>query len=420
MTLLRLFASALVAGSTVNSAPATDWPRLRGPNGSGVVAEAIPVKFAAENQLWKSPLPGSGHGSPIVVGDRVFVQACSSDNSKRSLICLIAKTGKIEWTQDIAAQKPNNIHRKNSSASSTPAGDGERVIAAVWDGAALALYAYDLTGKELWNAPLGAYSSAHGAGHSPMIFEGVVYLNVDSDSSAKLVAFDAKTGDKKWSVDRIKERASYTTPLVLEEKGKPAQLILGTTTTVDSYDPKTGKINWTYTVAWESRTKLRAVGQPLVAAGNVVTYMGEGGSGRYMVAVKTDGTGELGAKGKAWDLKEKDRTPYVPSALAYGDHLYWVNDTGFAACAEAATGKILWYERAFPKGVSSSPILVNGLVLAFDETGRSVAFQASPKAFETVGESYLGEPVFASPAAANGRLFVRGTQNLYCFVAKGS
>ncbi len=420
MTLLRLIALAILAGSTLNSAPATDWPRLRGPNGNGIVAEAIPVKLTSENLLWKTPLPGSGHGSPIVVGDRVFVQACSSDNAKRSLICLNAKTGKIDWTQDVAAQKPNSIHRKNSSASSTPTSDGKRVIATVWDGNAIALYAYDMTGKELWNASVGGYSSAHGAGHSPMIFDGVVYLNVDSDSSAKLVAYDAKTGDKKWAVDRIKERASYTTPLMLEEKAKPAQLILGTTTTVDSYDPKTGKTNWTYAVAWESRTKLRAVGQPLIAAGNILTYMGEGGSGRYMVAVKSDGTGELGAKGKVWDLIEKDRTPYVPSALAYEDHLYWVNDTGFAACAEAKTGKILWYERALPKGVSSSPILVNGVVLAFDETGRSVAFRASPKAYETVGESKLGESVFASPAAADGRLFVRGTQHLHCFVTKGS
>ena len=416
---LRHFAPlVLVAGCSLGLAGAADWTRLRGPNGTGVVTEATPVKFTAKDQLWKTPIPGSGHGSPIIVGERVFLQTSSADGDKRSLICLNAKTGKIDWSKDIAAQKPNGMHKKNTPASSTPASDGERVFTTVWDGSSLSLHAFDLTGKALWDAPLGSYSAQHGAAHSPMVFDGLVYMNVDSDSSAKLVAYDAVKGTQTWKMDRVKERASYTTPMVLEEKGKPAQLILGTTTTVDSYDPKSGKSNWSYTVVWPSGKRLRAVGQPLLAAGNIVTYMGEGGSGRYMVAVKTDGQGELGAKGKAWELN--DKTPYVPSALAYEDHLYWVNDTGFAGCADAKTGKILWYSRAFPKAVSSSPILVNGTVLAFDEAGKAVAFKASPKEYEPLGESALGEGVFSSPAAAGGRLFVRGTQHLYCFGAKGS
>lgn len=419
MTLRRLALFVLVSCSIFGFARAADWARLRGPNGAGVVSEATPVKFTAKDQLWKTPIAGTGHGSPIIVGDRVFLQASSNDDSKRSLICLSAMTGKIEWTKEIGGQKAP-IHKKNTMASSTPASDGERVFATVWDGAALSLYAYDLAGKELWNASLGSYAAQHGAAHSPMVFGGLVYMNVDSDSSAKLVAYDAVKGTETWKVDRVKERASYTTPMVLEEKDKPAQLILGTTTTVDSYDPKTGKSNWSYAIVWPAGKKLRAVGQPILAAGNIVTYMGEGGSGRYMVAVKTDGTGTLGAKGKAWDSNEKERTPYVPSVLTHGEHLYWINDTGFAACADAKTGKIIWYARAFPKGVSSSPILVNGTILAFDEAGKAVAFQASPKEFESVAESSLGEAVFSSPAAAGGRLFVRGTQNLYCFGPKGS
>ena len=419
MTPRRLAAFFFLATSTAGYAKAADWSRLRGPNGTGIVAEATPVKFTAKDQLWKTPIPGTGHGSPIVVGDRVFLQASSTDDSTRSLMCLNAKTGKVDWTKDVAAQRLGSIHKKNTTASSTPASDGERVYASVWDGSALSLYAYDLSGKELWNASLGTFTGQHGAAHSPMVFDGLVYLNLDSDSSAKLVAYDAVKGTEKWKVDRIKERASYTTPMILEENGKPAQLILGTTTAVDSYDPKTGKSNWTYTVAWDGRTKLRAVGQPLLAAGKIVTYMGEGGKGRYMVAVKPDGKGDLGAKGKVWELK--DKTPYVPSALVFEDHLYYVNDTGYAGCIDAKTGEIKWYERAFfQKGVSSSPILVNGTVLAFDESGKAIAFKASPKEYEAVAESNLGEGVFASPAAAGGRLFIRSTQHLYCFGPKGS
>ena len=417
MMFRRLALFAFVVGCSLGLAGATDWARLRGPNGTGVVSEATPVKFTAKDQLWKTPIPGVGHGSPIIVGDRVFLQSGSADHSQRNLHCLNAKTGKLEWTKEIAGRVPEGLHKKNTGASSTPASDGERVYTTVWDGAALALYTYDLTGKELWNAPLGSFTGQLGAAHSPMVFDGLVYVNLDSDVSAKLVAYDAIKGTETWKVDRVKERASYTTPMVLEEKGKPAQLILGTTTSVDSYEPRTGKSNWSYTVVYPVK-KLRAVGQPMLAAGNIVTYMGEGGTGRYMVAVKTDGTGSLGEKGKAWELK--DKTPYVPSALVYEDHLYWVNDTGFAACADAKTGEILWYSRTNQKGISSSPILVKDTILAFDETGKAVAFKASPKEYEPLGESNLGEGVFSSPAAAGGRLFVRGTQHLFCFGPKGS
>ncbi len=418
MTLPRFAIFALAAGSSLGLAGAADWSRLRGPNGTGVVEEKTPVSFTAKDQLWKTALPGTGHGSPIIVGDRVFIQLSSADDSKRSLHCLNTKTGKIDWTKDVGAQKANSMHKKNTTASSTPASDGKRVYAAVWDGTSLALFAYDLDGQELWNKSLGTYSAQHGAAHSPMVFDGLVYLNVDSDSSAKLVAFEAVKGDEKWRVDRVKERASYTTPMVLEEKGKPTQLILGTTTTVDSYDPKTGKSNWSYTLEWPTGKKLRAVGQPLFAAGNIVTYMGEGGAGRYMVAVKADGEGTLGAKGKAWELK--DKTPYVPSALAFENHLYWVTDSGFAACADAQTGKLLWDARAFQKGVSSSPILVGGTVFAIDEAGKAIAFKATPKGYEPTGKSDVGEPVLSSPAAAGGRLFIRGAEHLFCYGPKGT
>ena len=415
MSLRRFAAFACVAVLPLGFAGAEDWARLRGPNGTGVVAEATPVKFTAKDQLWKTAIPGVGHGSPIVVGERVFIQSSSSDSKTRSLHCLGAKSGKVEWTKSIGGQKADSMHKKNTPASSTPASDGRSVYASVWDGSALALYAYDFSGRELWTAPLGTFSGAHGAGHSPMVFDGVVYLNIDSDASARLVALDAKTGEPKWKADRLKERASYTTPMILEAKGKPVQLLLGTSTTVDSYDPKTGKVNWTCTVG----TKLRAVGQPILAAGNLVTYMGEGGKGRHMVSVKTDGSGDVTKTGKAWEISDASTTPYVPSALASGDHIYWVNDTGFAGCLDAKTGKIVWYERCCSTGVSSSPILVKDAVLVFDEAGKAVAFRASPKGLEKLGESNLGEAVLSSPAAAGGRLYVRGAEHLFCFGAKG-
>lgn len=419
MTLRRIAVGLFTAAALFATASAADWARFRGPNGTGIVEGGALLKFTLKDDLaWKTKIPGVGHGSPIVVKDRVFLQTSTPDETGRVLMCINAKTGKEEWTKPVAGQK-QKMHKKNSGASSTPASDGERVFLSVWDGTAVSLMAFDLAGKELWNTPVEKYNSQHGAGHSPMTHDGMVYLNFDDDVTAKLIAFDAKTGEVKWTQPRKIQRASYTTPFMLETAGKPAQLILGTTTTVDSYNPKTGTVNWTYNVKWVG-APLRAIGQPVLAAGNILTYFGEGGSGRYMVCVKPDGKGDVSGKGMAWDLREKDKTPYVPSMIVHKDHLYWVNDTGFAACASAKTGKIVWYERLFAKGVSASPMLVGDSIFAIAEDGTAKAFKASPTGLEDLGTSQLGEGVYASPAAAGGKLFIRGMEHLYCFGLKGS
>jgi outer membrane protein assembly factor BamB len=421
MTLRRTAAGIFTAAALLATASAADWVRFRGPNGTGVVEGNIPLKFTLKDDLvWKTKIPGVGHGSPIVVKDKVFLQTSTADQTGRMLMCLDAKTGQEVWSKQVAGHK-QAMHKKNSGASSTPASDGERVFLSVWDGTAVSLMAFDFTGKELWNKPINKFTGQHGAGHSPMTHDGMVYFNFDDDVSAKLVAFDAKTGDEKWSQPRKKERASYTTPFILETSGKPAQLILGTTTTVDSYNPKTGAVNWTFNVNWAGiKAPLRAIGQPVLAAGNILTYFGEGGSGRYMVSVKPDGKGDVSGKNTAWESREKDKTPYVPSMIVLKDHIYWVNDTGFAACADAKTGKIVWYERIFSSGVSASPILVGDTIFAIAEDGTAKAFKASPSGLEETGTSKLGEGVYASPAAAGGKLFIRGMEHLYCIGLKGS
>jgi len=420
MILRRLTAGFFATSLLFASATAADWARFRGSNGSGIAESGTPLQFTLkENLAWKLKIPGVGHGSPIVVKDKIFLQTSTPDETGRLLLCIDAKTGKELWSKQVAGQK-QKMHKKNSGASSTPASDGERVFVSVWDGTAISLMAFDFTGKELWSKPINKFSGQHGAGHSPMVFDGMVYLNFDDDVSAKLVAFDAKTGEQKWSQPRKIERASYTTPFVLGAPGQGASLILGTTTTVDSYDPKTGKVIWSYAVKWTAGKPLRAIGQPILAGGNIVTYFGEGGSGRYMVAVKAEGKGDMSAKNTAWELREKDKTPYVPSMLAKDSHIYWVNDTGFAGCQDAKTGKIVWYERLFSKGVSASPMLVGDTIFAIAEDGTAKAFKASPSGLEEASASQLGEGVYASPAASDGKLYIRGMEHLFCFVGKGS
>jgi outer membrane protein assembly factor BamB len=419
MSFPRCLTVVTLIGVVAFAASAADWSRFRGPNGTGVADGPAPVQFdLKEDVAWKVKIPGVGHGSPIVVGDKTFLQSAAADGATRTVHCLSTTDGKEVWAYTVSGTQAK-LHKKNNLGASTPCSDGERVYAAYWDGTQVKLTALDMAGKEVWTKQLGEFANEHGFAHSPMVFDGLVYFNLDMQDAADVLAFDAKTGERKWAAKRKGHRACYTVPMIAEKAGKP-ELIVGSTTTIDSYDPKTGKSNWTYTVQWEKAgiKPLRAIGQPVLAGGQVVTYFGEGGSGRYMVAVKDGGRGDVTATAKAWDLTKG--TPYVPGLIVRDDHLYWVTDDGLAACADAKTGRTKWTERVLPKGASSSPILIGETVLVFGEDGTAAAFAASPKGAGEVKRSAVGEPVFATPAVANGRLYVRGGDHLFCIRQKGS
>jgi outer membrane protein assembly factor BamB len=405
---------SVVLGLTV--APAADWSRFRGPNGSGI-AEGVLPPIDPKAPLWKVEIPGQGRSSPVVVAGKVFLQTASSDGQSRSLLCLDATSGKTLWTRDVPAQpivkkKNQGVHAKNSLASSTPACDGQHVYCVWWDGSGVALHAYDLMGNEVWRTSLGGFVSQHGPGFSPVLHGGRVYVNVDDDERAELVALDAKTGEKKWTAQRKKERACYSTPFVLKRGDRPEELIVGTTHQITSYEPATGRVNWNFTVSWANqKAPLRVIGAPVYAGGLIVMSCGDGNGSRYMIAVNPDGPTPV----RAWEA-DRDSLPYVPCMLAQGDLLFWIGDKvgGVACCAEAKTGKILFSERITTKEPSASPVLVGNEILSVAENGEVVVFKAA-REFEQVAKANLGEPVFATPAVANGRVYIRGGTHLFCF-----
>lgn len=413
----RLVLLACFTLLTLSPAPAADWARFRGPNGSGVADGKLPP-IDPKAPLWKVPVPGKGAGSPIVVGGKVYLQSATTDGSKRLLLCLDAATGKTEWIKELPGQKAHT-HDLNTLASSTPASDGEQLYCVWWDGAAVSLAAYDLAGKELWSQSLGSYKSQHGVGHSPVVYKGKVFVNFDQDGAASIVAFDAKTGSKVWAADRKPERACYTTPAILERPGKPAALIVYSTHAFTSYDPDTGKVNWNYTIKWPAGlTVLRTIGGPVLVGDMAIGYFGEGGGkgSRYAVAVKTDGTGDVTGTAKVWDTRKG--TPYVPCILAKGDYLFWVYDVGGQMyCAEAKTGKPVWDEKVFKGAAYASPVLVGDDILAIAESGQVAVIKAENK-FTEPTLTDLGEKVYASPAVADGKVFIRGEKHLYCFGKK--
>lgn len=410
----RFCLSVILSLTFALSLTGADWPRFRGPNGTGIAEGPLP-EIDATASLWKVPLPGKGVSSPIVVGGKVFVQ--SATESKRLLICLEASNGKTLWTKELFG-KSAKTHGKNSLASGTPASDGERVYCVSWDGETLSLHTYDFAGKELWQQPLGGFVSQHGPGHSPAVYNGLVYVSVDEDADkggkAMLHAFDAKTGDKKWAAARKPHFSSYATPFLLERAGKPAELVLGTTSAITGYEPATGKVLWSHAIEWGAGDKpLRVVGSPVYANGVIVCYSGDGPGGRYAIAIDSDSK----SPAKVWDIKN-GLTPYVPCMIAKGELLYWIADNGVPCCAEARTGKMLWEEgRLSGKDVTASPLLAGDEMLVITENGECFVLKADKK-FELIRQTKLGESVLASPALVDGRLFIRGEKNLYCFGKK--
>src|SRR5262245_58100928 len=187
-----MFAKRLLPFLVVALLAGADWPRFRGPDGAGTSADKdVPVKWSDKNVLFKAKLPGTGHSSPIVVGDRVFLLAATKTD--RLVVCLDAKTGKEQWVKKVPG-KIGHLHKKSSLASATPCSDGTKVYCVFWDGRNVGLYAYDMDGKLAWEQDLGPFKSQHGPGFSPMLYQdgktSLVIVNVDQDDDAKLRAYE--------------------------------------------------------------------------------------------------------------------------------------------------------------------------------------------------------------------------------------
>src|SRR5579872_767478 len=231
--------------ATAATVIASDWPRFRGPNGTGVSTDSgVPLELGdSQNLAWKIELPGIGHSSPIVSKQRVFLQTASMDGNARSLLCLDLIDGKPLWSQP-APGTPAHTHPKNTLASCTAAADGERVFMPFWDGSSLSIAAYDYDGKHLWSRELGTFTGEHGPGHSPIIVGDRIILANDQDGSSELVALKAATGDIAWRVQRPAHRCCYSTPVLLERPGAAPEVLVGSTFGITAYSPTDGAEKW--------------------------------------------------------------------------------------------------------------------------------------------------------------------------------
>ena len=407
-----LAVSCLFLCVTASVGHAGNWPQFRGPDGTGVSTEKnIPVTWSSGDYKWDVAIDGVGHAAPIIWNDNVFVTSAEDSGAIRHLVCLDAKSGQKRWTRSIGMNRSKK-HEKSSWASSTPATDGELVYSAFADKESYLVDAYNFDGDLIWRRNLGPYESQHGLGVSLILFEDSLIVPNDQDGPSFITALDRKTGKTKWvSSGRSFREASYATPIVVREKGKPAQLICPSGAMgITGLDPHTGTLNW--------RTEefpLRTVASPVYGSGLVIASCGQGGRfGVKQIAVDPFQTDESGHALVKW-TREK-LIPYVPTPIVLGEHLFEWSDQGIITCVALKTGKDVWTHR-MGGNYSGSPLCIDGKLYGVEENGKVVVIEAGP-AFKQLGTADLGDGCHSTPAVANGRLFLRTFERLKCLEAK--
>ncbi|MBM4071565.1 MAG: serine/threonine protein kinase [Planctomycetes bacterium] len=390
---------------------ADDWPWWRGPNRNGVanLRQKPPLKWSdSENILWKAPVPGRGYGSPIVVGDQIFLPTANAKDETQSVLCYDRKTGALLWQTLIhrgGYEKGGNA--KGSLASATMACDGERVFCNFLHDKAIWTSALSRAGKILWQTKITDYVLHQGFGSSPAIYESLVIVSADNKGKGVLAALERSTGKFVWKVSRP-QMPNYASPIILKTAGRDQLFFIGCEL-VTSLNPLTGEKLWEVPGATtECVTSTVTDGRLMITSG--------GFPKNHVAAVHADGSGKT-----AWEIRNK---VYVPSMIHHQGHLYAVQDEGFAVCLKFDTGKEVWKQRiAGP--FTASLVMVGDNLFATNEAGRTFVFKASPERFSAVAENQLGQETLATPAFCGSRIYVRGVvrekgqrqEMLYCIGA---
>ncbi|HZZ78582.1 MAG TPA: PQQ-binding-like beta-propeller repeat protein [Gemmataceae bacterium] len=387
-----------------------DWPWWRGPSRNGVADpnQKPPTKWSeTENIVWKTPVPGRGHGSPILVGDQIFLQTADAKEMTKTLLCYSRTNGKLLWQKEIhRGPFPKNGNAKASHASSSVACDGKRVYINFQHNDAIYTTALTRDGEQVWQTKVADYTLHQGFASSPAIYKGLVIVSADNKSGkGALAGLDRDTGKIVWTVTRPK-LPNYASPIILKVNGRDQLFFIGCKL-VTSLDPLTGKKLWeTDGSTEECVTSTVTDGLRIVSSG--------GYPKGHVAAILADGSAKT-----AWEHKTR---VYVPSLLERGGYLYAVQDNGVPICWKFDTGKQQWQGDRIGSGFSASPVLVGENIYATSESGKTSIFKASPDSFQLIAENQLGNEVMATPTIAGSRIYMRVAVNqkgnrqemLYC------
>jgi outer membrane protein assembly factor BamB len=439
---LILFSTLLLSSiaSVQEKQPPTarsEWAQWRGPDGLGISSETgfATTWTPTKNIKWKTEIPGRGHSSPIVWGDRIFLTTSFKgdlvpgrsapvhlDFSYRpgyvhpdavdieykhtlKVLAIDAQSGRIEWERTAYdGLMFDDRHRKNTYASPTLITDG-RLVYAFFE--SLGIYAYDFEGRLQWQRSLGAIIKAGlGPGTSPVLYENLIILQCDQEmgTGSAIVALDKRTGKEVWRANRSTRR-SWATPL-LAQAGDRVDLVASGAEAVIAYDPATGKERWR-----ANGTQSHPIPSPV--AGHGMVFLSAGSSSKRALAIRLGQSGDLtDSPSIVWRYNKG--AAYVPSPILYGDYFYLMSDTGILTCLDAKTGKVV-YEGGrvpIPATFTASPVAFDGKLLLTSEDGDTFVIKAGP-AHEVLATNSLDEPVYASLALVHGVIYVRGERHLF-------
>ncbi len=387
------------------TAHAQEWTRFHGPGGRGVCdATTIPTTITEKDYNWNIELPGAGHSSPVLWGQTIFLTGVDREKADvRTVFAVGAQDGMLLWKTPFPFDAYDQ-HQFNSYASSTPCVDAERVYVTWTTPEGTSAIALDHEGKKLWQQDLGGFFARHGSGASPVVIGKTLVVTNDHEKDGGFLAgLDTASGKVLWKVERDNvNNAPYNTPAEYTPEGGKTELVFSSTAHgLSGLDPATGTILWNVDPGFAQR----CVSSPVILGDIIFATTGQGGGGKESLAVR------VGKGAKASELyRVQKRIPYVPTGVGYQGHIYLINDAGLMLCMAAESGDVLWEERVTGP-TYSSPVCINGYLYAISREGEMAVVKASEK-FEPVSVHKFNAPVDATPAVANGTLYVRTTDRL--------
>lgn len=451
-----------------------DWPQFRGPNGSGLCASCgrLPAEFGpGKNVVWKTATP-PGKSSPILAGDRIFLTAAEGD--ELITMCLRRATGQVQWRRSVRAARRDARHALNHAAAPTAVTDGNHVFVFFAD---FGLVAYDAGGRERWQLPLGPFNSQHGVVASPVVAEGKVILVCDQDTDAYIVGVDANTGKIAWKTPRNVING-YSTPAVYRPERGPAQVIAPGSYQLIAYSVADGEPLWfvrgltcqpksvpalagdvVYFNGWTSgadpgqqvelppfaevaaaadanrdgKLSPQELPQPWQPTGTwrAVDLDRDGvlnerewnffrtrrASRNALLAVKLGGSGDVTGTHVLWRFEKS--LPDVPSPLVYQDVVFLVRSGGIVTSLDARTGRVLKQGRLTGalEDYYASPVGADGKVYLASEQGKVVVLRAAGD-WEILAVNDFRSNIYATPAIAEGRMYIRTEDALYAIGAR--
>lgn len=471
---MRLSPALIIALLLRAGVEGADWPRFRGPNGSGIAdTTGLPVQFGPDrNVIWKTALPPR-HSSPVLSHDRIFVTAFEGE--KLYTLCLSRETGKILWRREAPRSRTERLDKRNSPASPSAVTDGLGVYVFFAD---FGLVSYSLDGKERWRTPIGPFHNLYGMGASPIVADDKVVLVCDQNRDSFIVALGKNDGRIRWKTTRPEALSGHSTPILYKPESGSTQILAPGSFRLDAYSAETGETVWWVNGPASEMKAVPVLGSDTVYINGYNTpendpgrqiavmpfrdlvarhdsdqdnrialkeapdertrtyfsfidldhdgYLSEAEWKTYaaamaaengLLAIRAGGRGDRTHSNIRW--KYQKAVPQLPSTLLYKDVLYMINDAGVLTTLDPLTGAVRKQGRL--RGAVdhyfASPVAADNKVIIVSQAGIVTVLRAGSDQ-EILAVNELDDECYATPAIADGRLYIRTRAALYCFAQR--